>query len=388
MRIGIDAQFADYQLRGIGKYILHLVAGLPEAGPQHEYVIYGPERAFPSVSGRPNVRFRSPGSLPYPVWEQCLLPVWARQDRLDVLHCPANTMPLLLSDRIALVVTVHDVMYLLPPEVFPTSRVMRQRLGNMYRRMIVPSVPGRAAAILTVSEFSKSEIVRLLRADAARVHVTYSVNLAAYDEIDATAKGAPNCFGDRKLTEPYIFALGALDPRKNTEMIVRVYASVRDQLPAGEKLVIAGLRQWRSSRIYALACELQVQDDVFFADYVPEMDLRRLYQGARCFLFLSMFEGFGLPVIEAMIRGVPVVASNTSCTPEIVGDAGLVVDPTSLKAISDAVLLVLRNHDLRRRLSERGKARATMFRGEEMVRTTLGVYEESFAANRSASSAV
>jgi glycosyltransferase involved in cell wall biosynthesis len=389
LRIGIDAQFAAYQLRGIGKYILHLVAGLPNAGPQHDYVVYGPEKAFPSVSGRSNVRFRSPGSLPYPVWEQCLLPIWARQDKLDLLHCPGNTMPLLLSQGIKLVVTIHDVMYLLSSDVVPATTVWRQRLGNLYRQQVVPYVPRRAALILTVSEFSKSQIISVLGADERKIRVAYNGVEPPQDCNASVDDGIlPDCFGGRILSSPYLLALGAHDPRKNTEAVIRSYAFLRDRHAVTEKLVIVGLKEWRTSKLFCLAEELNLQNDVYFADYIPEQELHRLYKGARCFLFLSRFEGFGFPVVEAMSRGVPVIASAVSCIPEIMGDAGFPVDPSSLPQICDATLLVLRNADLRRRLSERGKVRAIEFRWETLVRTTLTAYEDAFTISQSPSSAV
>src|SRR5258708_3431481 len=173
MRIGIDAHFASYELRGMGKYVLQLVSGLVQSDESNEYVIYGDSQMFPALRGRTNVKFRDPKGLPYPVWEELVMPIRVRQDQLGILHCPANTAPIALPRRLKLVITVHDVMYLLPASVLSASKIFRQRLGNFYRRVVVPRVARRADRILTVSEFSKQEIVEYLKIPRDRIRVIY-----------------------------------------------------------------------------------------------------------------------------------------------------------------------------------------------------------------------
>src|SRR3990172_7046343 len=173
MRIGIDAQFAAYQRRGIGRYVVKLVRGLAAADGENEYVIYGPPQAFPELRSQPNVRIREVGNVPYPLWEQVMLPTAVQQDRVDLLHCPANTAPLRMPRRARLVVTLHDVIYLLPASVVPRPRLGRQRLGDWYRRAIVPRSCPRAHRVLAVSEFTKKQIVEWLPVEAERIRVTY-----------------------------------------------------------------------------------------------------------------------------------------------------------------------------------------------------------------------
>jgi glycosyltransferase involved in cell wall biosynthesis len=376
MRIGIDAHFASYELRGIGKYVVQLVSGLMRTGGTHEYVIYGNPRMFPQPNGHGNVRFRNPGSLPYPVWEQVLLPRWVRQDQVELLHCPANTAPITLPKDVKLVITVHDVMYLLPKSVLTPSKVLRQRLGSFYRRSVLRRVARRADRIIAVSKFSKREITEYLRIAQSRIDAIPEGIDPDFASLAGAIASAPKEIGDGSLDAPFILALGAGDSRKNTLAVIRAYGSRWRELPNQEKLVIVGLRDWRSSAAYDLVCQLGLSKSVLFAGYVSEELLAWLYASARCFLYPTLYEGFGFPVLEAMACGTPVITSDCTSVPEVAGDAAMLVDPTSEKSIGDALVRLLQDEPLRRELIQRGKAQARKFGWQETVRKTLDVYAE------------
>jgi glycosyltransferase involved in cell wall biosynthesis len=376
MRIGIDAHFASYELRGMGKYVLHLVLGLVQSDEYNEYVIYGDPGVFAPLRGRANVKFRNPKGLPYPVWEQLVLPIWVRQDRLDILHCAANTAPLALPRHLRLVITIHDVMYLLPASVLSASNVFRQRLGNFYRRVVVPRVARRADLIITVSEFSKREIVDCLRILPGRIRVIYEAIDSRFASLADAIASPPKEFGGEILDAPFILALGAGDPRKNTLGVIRAFASRWRDLPNQEKLVIVGLRDWRSSTAYSLVHELGLEKRVLFGGYVSEGLLAWLYTSSRCFLYPTLYEGFGFPPLEAMACGVPVITSDCTSVSEIAGDAAILVDPSSEEAIGNALVQVLRDESLRMQLIERGRARVQKFTWHETARKTMRVYEE------------
>src|SRR6266550_7920111 len=208
MRIGIDAHFASYELRGIGKYVVQLVSGLMMADGTHEYVIYGDPRMFPQPNGRGNVKFRNPGSLPYPVWEQAVLPRWVRQDGVELLHCPSNTAPVALAKQVKLIITVHDVMYLLPGSVLTPSKVFRQRFGNFYRRLVVPRVAGRADRIIAVSKFSKREITEHLRIVPNRIHAIHEGVDEQFARLAGAITSPPKEMGGERLDGPFILEIG------------------------------------------------------------------------------------------------------------------------------------------------------------------------------------
>jgi glycosyltransferase involved in cell wall biosynthesis len=385
MRIGIDAHFASYELRGMGKYVLQLVTGLATADEGDEYVVYGDPQLFPQLAGHAHVKFRNPGGLPYPLWEQVVLPLWVRQDGLELLHCPANTAPIALPRHVKLIMTIHDVMYLLPPSVLSASNVFRQRLGNFYRRTVVSKMARRADCIITDSEFSKAEIVEYLKIHPERIRVVHLGIDADFASLADAVSSPPEEIGGEQLDAPFILALGAGDPRKNTLGVIRAYEARWRHFANQEKLVIVGLRDWRSSAAYDLVRQLGLSKRVLFAGYVSEELLAWLYASARCFLYPTFYEGFGIPPLEAMACGVPVITSDCTSVPEVAGDAAILVDPSSEEAIGNALVRVLRDEPLRRLLIQRGKAQVRKFGWQETVQKTLGVYAElSGRANRRA----
>jgi glycosyltransferase involved in cell wall biosynthesis len=376
MRIGIDAHLASYELRGMGKYILQLVSGLVMADSRDEYVIYGDSRIFPQLTGCPHIKFRDPGGLAYPVWEQFVLPLWVRQDRLELLHCLANTAPFGLPRHIKVVITIHDVMYLLPPSVLSTSNVFRQRLGNFYRSLVVPSMARRADLIITDSEFSKQQIAEYLGILPDRIRVIYlGIDPHLASLADAITL-PPKEIGGESLDSPFILALGAGDPRKNTLAVIRTYGSRWRDLPNQEKLVIVGLRDWRTSAAYRLVRQLGLSKRVLFTDYVTEEFLAWLYKSSRCFLYPTLYEGFGFPPLEAMACGVPVITSDCTSVSEIAGDAAIFVDPCSEESIGNALIGLLNDESLRRHLIQQGRAQVQKFGWKDTVQKTLGVYAE------------
>ncbi len=305
-----------------------------------------------------------------------MLPIRVRQDRLDILHCPANTAPIALPRRLKLVVTVHDVMYLLPASVLSASKIFRQRLGNFYRRVVVPRVARRADRIITVSEFSKQEIVEYLKILPDHICVIHEGIDPHFASLADAIVAPPKEIGGKSLDAPFILALGAGDPRKNTLAVIRVYGSRWRDFPNQEKLVIVGLRDWQASAAYQLVRELGLTDRVLFAGYVSEELLAWLYTSSRCFLYPTLYEGFGFPPLEAMACGVPVITSDSTSVSEIARDAAILVDPSSEEAIGNALVRLLRDEPLRRQLIEQGKARVQKFAWRETAQKTLSVYEE------------
>jgi len=360
----------------MGKYVVQLVSGLIQADKSNEYVVYGDPRKFPQPNGPSDVKFRNPGGLPYPLWEQLVLPQWVRQDGVELLHCPANTAPFAVPKHVTLVITIHDVMYLLPASVLTGSKVFRQRLGNFYRRTVVPSAARRADLIIAVSEFSKREIAEYLRINPDRIHAIHEGIDPGFASFASESASSSEKIAGQKIESPFILVLGSGDPRKNTLAVIRMYASVWRELPNQEKLVIVGLRDWRTSSAYQLAAQLGVERRIVFSDYVSEEMLARLYSSSRCFLYPTLYEGFGFPVLEAMACGTPVITSDCTSVPEVAGDAAILVNPTCEKSIGDALLRLLQNEPLRCQLIQKGRERARKFRWQDTVQKTIGVYAQ------------
>lgn len=380
MRIGIDARLVTYR-RGMGNVVYHLVHALAQLDGDHHYMLYIDDPlAIGHLPAHPRFTPRLLRPALYPLWEQVALPLAARGDRVEVLHCPANTGPMWLSPTVALVLTVHDVMYLLPANQLPTSPSLYQRLGRLYRRLVVPRV-ARRAAVLTDSEHSRQDILRLIGLPADAVTVAPLAPGTIYGRASspadlAAARAAYNLEG------PFILTLGAIDPRKNTARALEAFAMLRASRADAPLLAVVGLPPAGQAPFAQLAARLGVADAVRFAGFVPEEHLVALYSAAELLLYPSLYEGFGLPVVEAMACDTPVVTSPVGSIPEVAGDAALLVDPGDPGSIAAALQRLLSSPELRRDLVARGRARLGHLSWERAARVTLAAYEQAGAAGR------
>jgi glycosyltransferase involved in cell wall biosynthesis len=367
-RIGIDARLLNYR-RGMGNVLYNYLSQLAILPPEFEYVLFtdSPATRLPfSLPEHFHIVPMQPGF--YPFWEQVLLPKKAHKLGVNLLHCLANTGPLFLPSNIKLVVTINDVMFLLPQHQLPGSRVLFQQLGRIYRSFVVPKVARRADKIITISQYSKSDILRLIDVPSTKVEVAY---------LAPGVRSNTNTFATQPLPEiPYLMALGATDPRKNTRLVMEVFARLsRDGRFAGQ-LRLVGLPEKYSAELRELAQTLKIESQVLFYDFVSESELAHLYHGSTAFLYPSLYEGFGLPVLEAMSYGAPVITSNTTSIPEVAGDAALLVNPTSADELYSATSQLLSNPDLRQQLIQRGYAQAARFSWQEMTHAYLALYRE------------
>jgi glycosyltransferase involved in cell wall biosynthesis len=296
-------------------------------------------------------------------------------DRIEVLHahyagppvCPA---PVVLS--------LHDIAYERYPQFFPHDLLR-------HLRAIVPPAIRRAAVVLTLSEFSKRDIVRRYCLPAEKVVVAGCAADPIFrpmqDEAHLAAVRAHYGTG-----APFILCVGNLEPRKNLGTLIAAYLRLRRVDIIRHKLVLVGRKAWLYDDIFATARASGYADELVFTGYVPDEDLVALYNAADLFVYPSIFEGFGLPPLEAMACGTPVITSNTSALPETVGDAALMVDPLDGEALARAIAAVLGDAGLREQLSTRGRQRAGAFSWEATARIIRGVYQDVHARRRLAAS--
>ncbi|MDA0345441.1 MAG: glycosyltransferase family 1 protein [Proteobacteria bacterium] len=375
MRIGIDSRFVTRQpLRGIGNYSLNLIKELVSLDSTTEFFLY---IADPDVDNllpvAPNVTVRLISPSLYPIWEQICLPYVAARDNLDVLHCMGMTGPLLLSAKIKLVVSLHDVMFMKNSEVLPKPKSMYQKFGQLYRRVCVPKLVRRAQAVITISEFSRNDIIQSMSfLDEKKIVVTYVCcdpifSVPQLDQASALIRDV--------VSEPFIFCLGATDPRKNTLRVVRSFLSLIEHHQIRQNLVVAGMANWQSSDEYKLVMEARAECRVKFVGFVDNNDLAALYQSAAMFVFPSVYEGFGIPVLEAFLSRCPLVASNLTSIPEIGAEAGLYFDPSNEADIEASMLQLLSDDDLRQSMIELGSIRFKDFSWALTAQSTSAVYQ-------------
>jgi glycosyltransferase involved in cell wall biosynthesis len=374
MKIGIDAR-ALRNRRGIGNVVFQLLQGLSKIPYDCSFVIYVDD--FKSIElipqdSRFSVRVLRPKI--YPIWEQVTLPFHVIQDKLDILHCTGNSAPFFLPRSVKLVLSIMDVIFMFPASQLPKSPSWYQRIGREYLKFIVPFVAKRAAAITTISSASCNDILKYIDVPADHINVIWlAANnpcgiIADVDKLSAMRRNF-------LLNGPYVLALGALDPRKNTETILISFEKFKQQFSGKMKLAVVGLPAKGIQRFRRLAENLGISNDVVFAGFVSEGDLVALYNGAELLIYPSLYEGFGLPVLEAMISGTPVITSPCGSIPEIAGDAALMVDPHDSDAIANAINEVLTDKVLCDSLVEKGKQRAGLFSWQLAAEKTFAVYQ-------------
>lgn len=394
MRIGINGYFLREPHTGMGQHLTHLLAALDaRADGAERYsllvprfsgqpsLLGGADREASTALGPLSRRFAAveagvgPRRLPVQLaklwWEQAAVILAGRRARIDLLHSPYWTNP--LRSPWPTVVTVHDVIQLVLPEyrMLPRQRVYFGLVTRALRR---------ATAIVTVSECSRRDLVRTVGVPAERVFV---VENAVPDDLrPVRAPAALAAVRARYgLGERLVLYLGANDLRKNLDRLIRAYAGLPPRLRDAHQLVIAG-RQWPHDHpLYPdprrVVRELGLGDRVVFTGGIPEADKAALLSAATVFAFPSLYEGFGMPVLEAMACGTPVLTANGSSLPEVTGDAAVLVDPTSVEEIGRGLADLLDSPERRRSLSERGIERARRFRWADVADRTVEVYRRA-----------
>jgi len=367
VRIAIDVR--KYHDFGIGTYIRNLVHHLALIDRETEYVLLcRPEDREQLVM--PNENFRAvvePAPL-YSVSEQIRIPITLRREHVDLFHAPHYVLPPLIHCRS--VVTIHDCIHLMFPQYLPG------RLAYLYARLQLWTAAHRSDRILTVSETSKLDILRRFRVPADKVTVIYN----AIDDrlaIPPAAEDFERVRARYQLKDPFALYVGNIKPHKNLERLIDAFNELRKETAFQSlKLVIIGDEISKYQGLRRAVHRHKLHKHVRFFGFVPLETLGVLYRLAGVFVFPSLYEGFGLPPLEAMYVGTPVVTSNVSSLPEVVGDAAILVDPYSATSIADGMRQALMDEDLRGWLRERGMARSREYSWERSARQTREAYGE------------
>ncbi|KVX82212.1 glycosyl transferase family 1 [Burkholderia ubonensis] len=311
MKLGVDITWMVGNYRGMGRFARQLVAPV-------EASVLGLAPSGTSAVEWPCV---SEGRGFFPWWEQVELPRLCREQKLDYLLCPYNTGPLRSTGNTQVIAVVHDLIYMEPWRVLPPSRSLYQTAGRVYRRHVVPRLVRRADVVLTVSRFTQQELVDRFGLREADVHVIPCM-------ISDNWFAPPLSQAER---QPYLFTVAGEVPSKNVNRLLQAFAVARPALGDDARLRIAGIKSEHHAHFLGQADALGLSGVVELLGYVSREELREQYRASRAFIFASLFEGFGIPLLEAMASGTPVACSNTTSMPEIVGECGLQFDPYSVE---------------------------------------------------------
>jgi len=365
LRIGIDARLVYYSRAGIGQYILNLARGLAGIDGANEYVLLQSRKDNSTIIEQANFRRVSLWTPSHHRFEQQALPAEIVRLRLDLLHSPDFIPPFRANCRT--VVTVHDLAFLLYPQ-FLTEESAR------YYGQIDQAVR-RADGIIADSESTRRDLLRLLGVPPDKVSVVYLAANPLYRPIPlAQARGrAADKFG---LRGEFILFVGTIEPRKNLPTLLRAYRQLLDAYKLDVDLALVGGEGWLYDEIPPLIGKLRLSGRVRFLGHVSEEDLLHLYNAAGVLAHPALYEGFGLTPLEAMACGTPVVVANNSSLPEVLGDAGLLIEAEDVDAWAAALWRVLAHDDLREELSQKALARSRCFSWQRTARHTLRIYEK------------
>lgn len=367
MKIGIEAQrIFRHKKHGMDFVVLEEIKQLQKIDKRNEYFIFvkpGPDRCIESTVNCHVIEVWCPS---YPLWEQVALPRAAKRCGVELLHCTSNTAPVFCS--IPLVLTLHDIIFLEPRD--RRNKSLYQNLGRLYRRMVVPHIIHNCRRIITVSHFEEQNINNKLNLPAGQVTMIYNGYNEWFSKRDYDAKVI-----GRYIDAPdYFFFLGNTDPKKNTERTLLAYSQYLLKSKVKRRLLVADIKAAEVDAILKRYGMSYIREKIVVAGYIKNSDLPNIYSSAFAFLYTSLRESFGIPLLEAMACGTAVVTSNTSSMPEIAGHDAALVNPEDADCIATMMLKLETDNDFRSRMIEQGLQRTRLFSWRNTAEQLLEVY--------------
>ncbi len=363
------------QKHGMDIVAIELLNRLRNLSPAYQFHVLVKKDVDKCLENSKSLTVSSLRSFFYPIWEQWFLPKTTGSNAGNILHCTGNTAP--IFGNTPLLLTIHDLIFLEKKYLFSKEGgSLYQRFGNFYRSIVVPIVARKAKHVITVSEYQRNIIINRLKLSPAKVSVVYNgVDNRFFNQNESTTNNA--VLNKHGISFPFIFFMGNTEPRKNTVGAIKAFKIFCEHNPAfNHKLVIKGLTEIQLSEKIKEADAIRFADRIHHIGYIDSADLPAIYQGAEVLWFPSFSEGFGLPIIESMACGTPVITSSTSVMPEIAGDAALYIDPHQPRELARQTREILLDPILKMNLIEKGKKRAENFSWEKSTTDLMKVYDK------------
>ncbi|MBC8553595.1 MAG: glycosyltransferase, partial [Candidatus Brocadiales bacterium] len=375
MRIGINASKVCDVHTGVGRYTSNLRKSILEANGKNNYYFYVPgNTGNATMAGRSEIQSEKPETTIQNntlriLWEQIMLPIYSRKDRLDLFHYTDHALSLFQRTR-PTIITVHDIAYVRFPNLLNKSR-------QIYKKNILRVSIERADIIVADSFSTKRDIIKYYGVKEEKIKVVHLGVESRFRPISNVEEYRLR----NNIPSKIILNVGTLEPRKNVITLIRAFEKLREKGCKDYKLVIAGERGWLYEEILEEIENNEASKSISYLGVIRDEDLPELYNCADIFVYPSHYEGFGLPPLEAMACGIPVITSNTSSLPEVVGDAGIMVDPADVNSLCEAMHSVLTNKQLWQQMSRNGLQRSRLFSWKKTAKEILGIYDEILANN-------
>lgn len=371
MRIGIEAQrIFRKNKHGMDFVVLQEIKELQKMDTPHEYFVFVKPGVDRCIENSEHVHIIEVNCPSYPLWEQWALPRAARKAGVDILHCTSNTAPIWCN--IPLVLTLHDIIFLEPRD--KKNKSLYQNLGYFYRRWDVPRILKKCRRIITVSDFELGNIKQKLQLPDSQLKMIYNGYNEWFRPIESNKQQYRKYIADAG----YFFFLGNTDPKKNTERTLVAYAKYLEQSEVKRPLLMADLDQEYLNGIIERNGIEAIRDHIVMPGYIINSDLPYIYNNAFAFLYTSLRESFGIPLLEAMACGTPVITSNKSSMPEIAGHDAILINPESSDEIALKMLQLERDTDFYQRQKAVGLERAKLFSWRKTTENLLRLYEEVY----------
>lgn len=370
MKIAIEAQRVFRpDKHGMDYVVLEQLLEIQRTDTENEYFVIvapGEDHCLQESERMHIIELKCPT---YPLWEQIALPSVLRKLKPDLLHCTSNTAPIFCP--VPLLLTLHDIIYM--ERRSSGSKSWYQRLGWHYRRLVVPRIVPHCRHIITVSNTECARIQSYFHLEGDQISVLHN----GYNSQYTPSNAQPEIIRRYVSEGSYIFFMGNAEPRKNTRRVLKAYDLYRQQSSAQLPLLISGLKEEELSHLLEEEKLQNLREHLYCPGYLPSKDMPALFCGAFVFLFPSLSEGFGIPIIEAMACGTPVITSNLSAMPEVAGDGALLIDPFSEQAIADKILELERDPELRSEQQIYGLQRARLFSWKQNAAMLLNLYKQT-----------
>ncbi len=371
MIIGIDARFYGPKQKGLGRYVQKLVNHLEKADLHNQYIIFLRKENWSEYEPtNPNFKKVLADCRWYGLKEQLLLPIKIRQHKIDLMHFPHFNIP--VFSFVPFVVTIHDLVL----KRFPTRRAsqlgfLKYWLKNLAYRFVIWLSVSRSKKIITVSDYTKKDILNYFKVNPEKIEVIYE---GKPDLKYAKTNAGQKLLQKLKIPQPYLLYVGNAYPHKNLERLILAFAEIRNQ--NCQLVLVGGLDYfYKKLKEFILSAKLSKRDLIVFTNFVSDEQLAYLYQKASLYVFPSLGEGFGLPPLEAIAYGTPVVSSRAGCLPEILSEAAVYFDPNNINEMAQKIEEVLQNESIRRDLIEKGKNLIKKYSWQKMALKTRDVYQ-------------